>query len=454
MQLLGKIQSQLSQIQIPEGVSDNILQKRLDAISFFNANGLPSQKLEEWRNINFDAIFNDNFVFPETQDLSGGNLHLKCNIPNLDTKRLPLLNGSYNGEGKPLEILENGVIMGSLKEAMKQFPDLVKEYFGAYSSCNQNGFLALNTALAIEGIFIYIPKNVSMEQPLQILNVINSSRNLFIQTRNLIILEENSRLKLIQCDDSYNQQKSFSNHVTEIFVRENAFLEHCKLQNLNDESGLLNLNYWQLEQNAQMATYAVTLNGGLIRNHTDIALKGNRSNAQVNGLYLMDKNQKINNYVFIDHAVPDCQSKELFKGILDENAQGVFNGHILVRKNASGTQAFQNNKNLLLTSKSKIITKPFLEIYNDDVKCSHGAATGQLDENALFYLRSRGISEHMARTLLMQAFCDEVISKISIESLRNRLKNIIQKRLRGELSICEQCSLHCSTMDCSPDFSI
>jgi Fe-S cluster assembly protein SufD len=194
-----------------------------------------------------------------------------------------------------------------------------------------------------------------------------------------------------------------------------------------------------------VSTNAISLNGGLIRNLSHITMSGPHSSADVYGLYLMDRYQHIDNQVLINHAAPDCESRELFKGVLDDHASGVFNGHIKVHRDAQRTNAFQTNKNILLTDKASIDTKPFLEIYADDVKCSHGATIGQLDAEALFYIRSRGISEANAKILLMYAFAADVINKISIPELRQRMDDMVKKRLRGELSQCEQCVLNCST---------
>ena len=203
--------------------------------------------------------------------------------------------------------------------------------------------------------------------------------------------------------------------------------------------------YFHQDEGSSLSTNAISLNGGLIRNLSHVTMSGSHSSADVNGLYLMDRYQHVDNQVFINHAAPECESRELFKGVLDDHASGVFNGHINVHRDAQKTNAFQTNKNILLTDKASIDTKPFLEIYADDVKCSHGATIGQLDAEALFYIRSRGISESNAKILLMYAFAAEVINKISIPELRLRMDDMVKKRLRGELSQCEQCVLNCST---------
>jgi Fe-S cluster assembly protein SufD len=251
-----------------------------------------------------------------------------------------------------------------------------------------------------------------------------------------------------------NQQSSLVNTVTEIFVDENANLELYKLQNLNDQSGLINSTFVQQMANSNIKTNTLTFNCGLIRNNIHVKLDGQGSHADVLGLYLMDKQQHIDNQIRIDHNVAHCTSNELFKGILDEEASAVFNGYIHVARDAQKTNAYQNNNNLLLTPTATINTMPFLEIYADDVKCSHGATVGQLDQEAMFYIRSRGISAANARLLLMYAFAADIINEISIEALRQRIDDMVKKRLRGELSVCDKCVLHCGAPEKDYHFDI
>jgi len=249
-----------------------------------------------------------------------------------------------------------------------------------------------------------------------------------------------------------HQDGAIATFVERIWV--GAHFEHYKLQNLNNSSTLVSTTVMHLEKEAHLESHFLSMNGGLIRNNTRIDFQGKDGTANVYGLYLMDRKQHIDNQVFVDHAMPGCTSNEMFKGILDENASGVFNGHVLVRKDAQKTNAYQSNRNILLTDTAKANSKPFLEIYADDVKCSHGSTTGQLDSEAMFYLRQRGIGEDSARMLLLYAFAAEVVSKIAIPQLRSRIEDMIKKRLMGELQICEQCVLHCSTPEHPVEFEI
>ena len=209
-----------------------------------------------------------------------------------------------------------------------------------------------------------------------------------------------------------------------------------------------------MEASSSLESHYISLNGGLLRNNIRVLFNGPHGNANIYGIYLMDRKQHVDNHVFIDHAHPGCTSNETFKGILDEHARAIFNGHVLVRRDATKTDARQSNKNILLTDTARVNSKPFLEIYNDDVKCSHGSTTGQLDQESMFYLRQRGIGEETARMLLMFAFADEIVTKIAIPQLRQRIEDMVKKRLQGELQICEQCVLHCSTPEHPMEFHI
>ncbi|MCR5424403.1 MAG: Fe-S cluster assembly protein SufD [Bacteroidales bacterium] len=418
---------------------------------------LALRKNEVWRNVDFDDFLTDDLVSPSPDD--SYEYTYRCNIPDLDTDRLALVNGYCR---QPLQVLPNGIVMGGLREARRQYPDLVQRYFGscatktvtrsfttmqdeAFGKGMVNSYLDINTEHYTDGLFVYIPDGVKVQKPLQFLSVIRSDRPLMLQTRNLVYVGRGSQVAIIHCDDSYDQNSSFSNNVTEIFADEGALVEHYKMQNLNAQSALLNQTYTTLQRDASLRSIAISINGGHIRNHSEIRMNGEGCETQAHGLYLIDKEEQVDNYIFVEHSHPHCHSNELFKGIMDDAARATFNGHVLVSDGAAKTEAYQSNKNILMTDKAVVNTKPFLEIYNDDVKCSHGSTIGQLDEQALFYIRSRGVSERTAKTMLLYAFCDEVIQKIAIPALRERLSDMVKKRLHGELNVCSDCALHCST---------
>lgn len=429
---------------------------RKDSFKEFQRLDFPTAKLEAWKNTDLKKILSQDFQFdfePEKEEIDIDQI-FQCEVPDFDTHIISLYNGWYVYRDKPLLTLPNGTIIGSFARALKEYPDLVLEHYNKYAEQNKNGLNALNTAYAQDGIFIYVPDGVKAYKTIQMVNVLNREENLFVQNRNLVILGKNSKLELLHCDDSHNHISSFTNTVTEVFMDEGAHLDHYKLQNLNNDTSLVNSTFFHQEANSNLTTSAISLNGGLIRNDIRTRLNGEGCAANIFGLYLVDKEQHVDNQVFVDHAFPNCTSNELFKGILDDHAKAVFKGHILVQKDAQKTNAFQTNRNILLTDKATVNSKPFLEIYADDVKCSHGATVGQLDDDALFYIKSRGISEYNAKLLLMYAFAAEIINKISLQPLKDRMDDLVKKRLRGELAVCSQCVLHCKNQENQYEFEI
>lgn len=437
--------------------SDYMTQIRRQAFEAFKSGGLPRRTEEKWKNSKFDQVLENQMEFltekPEYNTEVSEIFH--CSIHGFTTQVEAFLNGWYYTPNKnPLKVHDNGLIIGSVRAAQHQYPELFNLHFGKIAQHNQHGFSVVNKGLFQDGLFIYVPDGVFVEESIQLIKMVNAAKKLMINTRNLVILGKNSRLSLMHCDDSVNHQSSLINTVSEIFVGENATLDLYKLQNINDVTCLINsTSVWQ-SRNSRVKVNVITLNGGTIRNELNVDLQGEGAEADLNGIYLMDKKQQVDNQVFVNHAVPHCNSSELFKGILDEESTAIFNGYIHVNKDAQKTNAFQRNNNILMTPDAKVDTMPFLEIYADDVKCSHGATIGQLDNEAMFYLRQRGINEKDARLLLMYAFAAEVTDKIDITPLRVNIEDMVKKRLRGELSICEKCVLHCSTPDIPLEFEI
>ncbi len=417
---------------------------------------VPDRKNESWKYTDLTEVLKRDYVknLDKAEPNPDVDYMFTCEVHNFKTDQVSFLNGWHIRTANDLKRLPGGAIIGSLSEAFRQNPDLIERHYGRYAESGRDLFMAMNTAFARDGLFIYIPDNVVLEKPVQMISIINHNENLLLQNRNLVILGKNSHMTLLICDDSTNQQSSFNNSVTEVYLDENAGLELYKLQNLNDNSTLLNSTWFQQEAGSRLNTFAITLNGGMIRNYSNVKLNGSGADAHVNGLYLVDKKQHVDNRVFVEHAVSDCTSNELFKGIMDDEASAVFNGHVLVRKDAQNTNAYQQNRNILLTDKATVHSRPFLEIYADDVKCGHGATVGQLDNEALFYLRSRGICLASARLLLMYAFASEVIGKMSLEPLMKRVDQMVKQRLRGELHVCETCLLHCANQEKEIHFDI
>ncbi len=414
---------------------------RADALRRFAESGFPNRKMEHWRNSKI--VENQEYNFGIGKEATCKSCHdFSCVIKDFDTEVIKMKNGIWD-EDENLKTLKNGVIIGSTMAAMQKYPEIFDRYFGTCKLDETNGFYDINTALWQDGFFIFVPRNVVGNKPIQIIKLIDNKENPFIQTRNIIILEENSQLTIVDCDDTKCHQASMINSYTEMILGENAHLENYKMQNLNDSTTLLNTNITKQLGNSTMQSCIISFNGGKIRNNIHVDLDGEGADLQIYGLYLMDKQQHVDNQLKINHNVPNCTSNEKFKGILDNEATAVFNGHVLVAPNAQKTNAYQNNSNIILTDKAKVNTMPFLEIYADDVKCSHGTSTGQLDQEAMFYMRQRGIKKEDARMLLMYAFAAEISNHVNISALRERIDDMIQRRLKGELSSCDTCAFQC-----------
>jgi Fe-S cluster assembly protein SufD len=418
---------------------------REEAMRKYTELGIPTKKNEAYKYTNLDVFFKHdykNYFIPEPKDFIKAE-QFRCDITDLDAHGLVLLNGFYPTLNDKLRQLPSGVWIGSLNEAAKKFSELVGRHYGKYAKSDTDGLVHLNTAMASDGVFIYVPKNVALSKPIQVVNLVESDVDLFNQHRNLIIVEENADITLIICDHTLSPQKFLTNAVTEVYVGENAHFDIIRVQNEHNNACKITNTFIHQEKNSTASSNNITLHGGLIRNSTYHYLRGEGAESNSYGLYLADKWQHIDNFVNVEHLAPNCHSNQLFKGVLDDMSTGAFNGRIYVDKVAQGTAAYQKNNNILMTDDAKMDTKPQLEIYADDVKCSHGATVGQLDDNALFYLQSRGIDKREAKLMLMFGFAHEVLQNIKIEPLRERMDNLVMQRLKGELSRCASCMVKC-----------
>jgi Fe-S cluster assembly protein SufD len=318
--------------------------KRARAFEIFSKAGFPHAALERWRGTDLSRALNHEYHAlpdPPSADLDIDKI-FKCDVPHFETLLVSQLNGWFADRQNLIKVYPNGLIIGSLAAAFSQYPELIKEHYGKYADDNAESLTALNTAFSQDGIFIYVPDNVTVEQNLQTVNITDFKQNLFLNTRNLVILGENSHLRLVQCDDSINHDVTFINSVTEVKIGRNSSLDHYKLQNKDDHTTLINSMYFHQDEGSSLSSNAISLNGGMIRNLSHVTMSERHSSADVYGLYLMDRYQHIDNQVYINHAAPECVSRELFKGVLDDHASGVFNGHIKVHRDAQQSNAFQS----------------------------------------------------------------------------------------------------------------
>jgi Fe-S cluster assembly protein SufD len=418
---------------------------RAEALDKFRDLGIPSRKNEAYKYTNLNIFFDHDYksyFMPVKSDFIKAE-EFRCDVQNLDAYGIVLLNGFYPTINGKLHQLPGGVWIGSLNEAAVRFADQIEKHYGRYAKDGSDGLIPLNTAMASDGVFVYVPEGVTLAKPVQVVNLVQSDEDMFNQHRNLIIVEKNAEFSLIICDYTLSPQKFLTNAVTEVFVGEGSHFDIIRVQNEHNNACKITNTFIHQEKNSVTSSNNITLHGGLIRNSTYHYLGGEGAESYSYGLFLADKFQHIDNFVNVDHASPHCTSNQLFKGVLDDMSTGAFNGRILVRPDAQGTLAYQRNNNIILTDDAKMDTKPQLEIYADDVKCSHGATVGRLDDDALFYLQSRGIDKREARLMLMFGFAHEVIQNIKIEPLRERMDNLVMQRLKGELSRCASCMVKC-----------
>lgn len=418
---------------------------REEAIHEFGLTGLPDRKDELYKYTSLQKLFEPGY----TMQLQPSNVDFRvedifnCDVPNLETRLEIILNGFYKVNGAALTEFDNGIMIGSFAEALRKYPELIREHYGKHAGIKKDSLVALNTAFAIDGLFIYVPKGQVLEDPVQVVHLPMTGIDTMLHYRNMFIMEENASAEVIVCDHTLSPFRFLTNSVTEIYAGSGASFHYSRIQNEHLNSNLLTNLFIHQEADSNVRSNTITLHGGLIRNNTNVLLNAPGCNNETYGLSMSDKNQHIDNYVNVDHARPNCTSTQLFKGILDEQSTGAFNGRILVRQDAQKTLAYQTNNNILMSDEARMNSKPQLEIYADDVRCSHGATTGQLDENALFYMQSRGIPRQEARLLMLYAFAHEVIEKIQVIPLKDRINHLVDKRLRGELSRCNNCSMAC-----------
>jgi Fe-S cluster assembly protein SufD len=431
--------------KVSSGSSPFINSFRDEAFEKFCELGIPSKKNEAYKYTNLNIFFDHDYksyFMPDAKDFIKAE-EFRCDVTDLDAHGIVLLNGFYPTINEKLRKLPSGVWIGSLNEAALRFPQIIERHYGKYAKSEADGLVHLNTAMASDGVFVYVPEGVVLTKPVQIVNLVQGEEDMFNQHRNLFVIEKNAEISIIICDHTLSPRKFLTNAVTEVYVGENSHFDLIRVQNEHNAAGKMTHTFIHQEKKSVASSNNMTLHGGLIRNSTYHFLGGEGAESHSFGLFLADKWQHVDNFVNIDHAFPNCTSNQLFKGVLDDMSTGAFNGRILVRPDAQKTLAYQRNNNILLTDDAKMDTKPQLEIYADDVKCSHGATIGQLDSEALFYLQSRGINKREARLMLMFGFAHEVIQNIKIEPLRERMDNLVMQRLKGELSRCASCMVKC-----------
>ena len=416
---------------------------RAAALADFERLGFPSSRAEDYRYTDVSRSFAPDYgmnlkrvkIPVNPQDV------FHCDVPNLSTSLYFVVNDSFYHQALPKAHLPEGVYVGSLKDFSNERPEVVSRYYGKLATSSKNGIVALNTMFAQDGFVVYVPQGVAVERPIQLVNIFRSDVDLMASRRVLVIMEPRSEAKLLVCDHSIDTVRFLANQVIEVFVGEGASFDYYDLEESSDTTTRFSSLFVKQEAGSNVVINGITLTNGLTRNDYQVELLGERAETTLCGMSILDKEQHVDTYTHITHAVPRCKSNELFKNVLNDQAVGAFSGRILVKEGADKTEAYQSNRNLCATREARMYSKPQLEIYADDVKCSHGMTTGQLDEEAIFYMRSRGISLDEARMLLSVAFTSDVIDHVRVEALRDRLHRLVEKRFRGELAKCAGCRI-------------
>ena len=416
---------------------------RAAALADFERLGFPSSRAEDYRYTDVSRSFAPDYgmnlkrvkIPVNPQDV------FHCDVPNLSTSLYFVVNDSFYHQALPKAHLPEGVYVGSLKDFSNERPEVVSRYYGKLATSSKNGIVALNTMFAQDGFVVYVPQGVAVERPIQLVNIFRSDVDLMASRRILVIMEPRSEAKLLVCDHSIDTVRFLANQVIEVFVGEGASFDYYDLEESSDTTTRFSSLFVKKEAGSNVVINGITLTNGLTRNDYQVELLGERAEMTLCGMSILDKEQHVDTYTHITHAVPRCKSNELFKNVLNDQAVGAFSGRILVKEGADKTEAYQSNRNLCATREARMYSKPQLEIYADDVKCSHGMTTGQLDEEAIFYMRSRGISLEEARMLLSVAFTADVIGHVRVEALRDRLHRLVEKRFRGELAKCAGCRI-------------
>ncbi len=403
---------------------------RETATAQFDQSGIPTIKNEDWRYTNLRPMEKHRFTpaTPKHNGISMQNVD-QFSYENLDSHRIVFVNGHH---AKHLSNIGNAhrVSISSLRQTLQDTPEKLEPYLNQIVPDEPHGLTALNCAFAGDGAFVELNANCELDKPVEFLFIANNADDVLINMpRNLVVAHDNSRATIVERYVASDDHIYFTNAVTEIHAASGATIQHYKLQGESLKAFHVGGLFARQDKDSNIESHSIAFGGALVRNDLRNHLNARGAQCWLNGLYLGTGRQHVDNHTYVDHAVANCTSKEYYKGILDGRSRAVFHGRVLVRQDAQQTDAEQNNQNLLLSKNAEVDTKPQLEIYADDVKCSHGATVGQLDDSAVFYLRSRGIADEQARDLLTYAFANEVLSRIEIEPVRRSLEHTLSERL-------------------------
>ncbi len=423
--------------------SADVLNAQRDrAFEDFKRLGFPTRKVERYKYTDMAALFEPDYGLNLSRLDIPVNPYdaFKCDVPNLSTSLYFVINDAFHTKTQPKGHLPEGVIVGSLSSVAAEKPDFIEKYYAKIAHTD-DGITALNTMLAQDGLVVYVPKGVRVERTIQVVNILRSDVDLMANRRVLIVVEDGAEVKLLFCDHAEDDRNFLTTQVIEVFVGDGAGLDLYCMEETHAKNVRVSNLYIDQQANSRVNHNIITLHNGVTRNRTDLILNGEGAECNMCGCVIADKQERVDNNTLIDHRAAHCTSHELYKYVLDGQATGAFAGRVLVREGAQKTVSQETNQNLCATKEARMYTQPMLEIYADDVKCSHGSTVGQLNDAALFYMQQRGISLKEAKLLLEFAFINEVIDQMKLEPLRDRLHYLVEKRFRGELNKCEGCRL-------------
>ncbi|MEM1042350.1 MAG: Fe-S cluster assembly protein SufD [Bacteroidota bacterium] len=401
----------------------------------FDALGIPGRKDEAWKYTNIERALRHDYALldPDAAAVSAEDV-ADLRIEGLDASTLVVVNGVVDLGLSDLGALPDGVTVGSLREAGESVhAQAVQRAFGQYANAEEDAFIALNTSFELDGVFLQVERGVTVERPVQIIHVTDADRDAFVQTRNLYLFGENCEALVVETYHSAGGAKTFGNRVSEIVVEREARASVLQLQTEGADASQVNTLQVYQEEKSYFAAHTYTLGGALVRNNINAVPNGEHCETHLYGLYILDGQQHVDNHTLVDHAKPNCFSNELYRGIVDDRSTGVFNGKVFVRRDAQQTNAYQSSQGVVLSDSASHHSKPELEIYADDVKCSHGSTTGEVEPEHVFYLRSRGLSEQQAKSLLLYAFAHDIVTELPHEALRTYLDDLIEVRLNAQL---------------------
>ncbi|MDG2173073.1 MAG: Fe-S cluster assembly protein SufD [Flavobacteriaceae bacterium] len=402
---------------------------RSEAIKQFESIGFPTKKLENWKYTSLKKLLNNDYsVLPQLNNVLEFKDIRKYLIDDIDSYKIIFVDGKYCSHLS--ETTHEGMDICILSAALSQpkYELIIENYFNKIT--NDDGITSLNTAFSNEGAFVHIPKNKFVEKPIQIIHFSTGNESsLMFQPRNIIVVDENSQVQIIERHQSLSENKVFTNSVTEIYAEKKSIIDYYKIQNDNLQSSLIDNTYVNQERNSTFSMHTFSFGNELIRNNLNISQNGQFIETTIKGVTIIGEQQHVDHNTLINHNKPNCNSHQDYKGIYNNKSTGVFNGRVLVNKQAQKINAFQSNNNVLLSDKATINAKPQLEIYADDVKCSHGCTVGQLDKNALFYLKSRGIPQKEATALLMYGFANNILESVKIPEIKTRINHLIANKL-------------------------